>query len=58
MYFDHFFRLITMDKHGVFVLTAYGIVLFSLITIHLISRLRHRRLKRKLRALEYRNKHG
>lgn len=54
MYFASFSELFTMGRHGAFVWTVYAIVLVSLITIHVISRLRHRYLRRKLRTLKHR----
>lgn len=54
MYFAGFSELFTMGRHGAFVWAVYAIVLVSLITMHLISRLRHRHLTRKLRALKHR----
>lgn len=55
MAFTDFSEFFTMGRHGTFVWSAYAIVLLSLVTIHVLSRLRHRRLTRKLHALKCRN---
>lgn len=52
MYFDSFSALLKMGTHGAYVWTAYGIALLAIIVFHVVVRLRHQQLKKRLTVLK------
>lgn len=52
MAFDSFSAFLQMGTHGPYVWSAYLIVLLSLVGMHMMTNIRHQRLKAKLAQLK------
>lgn len=52
MAFDSFGEFLAMGKHGAFVWPTYGIVVLSLVAIHIAVRLRQKKLRTTLQHLK------
>lgn len=52
MAFSSFAEFLAMGKHGAFVWSAYAIVVFAVIAIHIFVRLRQKRLRATLANLK------